>query len=64
MSSKLDTAKHELCQSKKAEQLLVEQQNQMSIELIAEKRDREKATLEMKRCLKVCQFQHAVLFLF
>lgn len=49
--SELNTTKHELAQSKKAEQLLVEQQNQMSIELIAEKREREKVTTEMKRWL-------------
>ena len=48
-NSKLTTAKCQLAQSKKAEQLLVEQQNQMSIELIAEKREREKATMEMRR---------------
>lgn len=49
ISSDLVTARHELAQSKKAEELLVEQQNQMSIELITEKREREKATMEMKR---------------
>lgn len=49
MNSELATAKHDLAQSKKAEQLLVEQQNKMSIELISEKREREKATMEVKR---------------
>lgn len=49
MNNELTTAKRELTQSKKAEQLLVEQQNQMSIELVAEKREREKATMEMRR---------------
>ena len=49
MNNELATAKRELTQSKKAEQLLVEQQNQMSIELVAEKREREKATMEMRR---------------
>ena len=49
MSSELTSTKHELVQSKKAEQLLVEQQSQMSIELINEKREREKVTKEMKR---------------
>ena len=49
ISSELITAKHEVAQSKEAEQSLVEQQNQMSIKLIAEKREREKATMEMKR---------------
>ena len=49
MSSELTTAKHEVVQSKKAEQLLVEQQSQMSIELINEKREREKVTKELKR---------------
>ena len=49
ISSELVTAKHEVAQSKEAEHLLVEQQNQMSIKLMAEKREREKATMEMKR---------------
>ena len=49
MNSELDAAKHELSQSKKTEQSLVEQNNQMSIELIAGKREREKATTELKR---------------
>lgn len=49
MNSELATAKHDLAQSKKAEQLLVEQQNKMSIELISEKREREKAAMEVKR---------------
>ena len=49
MSGELTTAKHEVVQSKKAEQLLVEQQSQMSIELINEKREREKVTKELKR---------------
>lgn len=53
MNNKLNTAKCELAQSKKAEQLLVEQQNQMSIELIAEKREREKATMEMRRWTEI-----------
>ena len=48
-SSELATAKHEVAQSKEAEQSLMEQQNQISIELIAEKKEREKATMEMKR---------------
>ena len=52
MNNELATAKRELTQSKKAEQLLVEQQNQMSIELVAEKREREKATMEMRRWIE------------
>lgn len=49
VSSELVTAKHEVAQSKEAEHLLVEQQHQMSIKLIAEKREREKAIIEAKR---------------
>lgn len=56
MSSQLTITKHELAQSKKAEQSLVEQQNQMSIELIAEKRERDKATVEVKRLQKFVNF--------
>ena len=49
VSNELVTAKHEVAKSKEAEHLLVEQQHQMSIKLIAEKRELEKATMEMKR---------------
>ena len=49
VNNELITAKHELAQSKKAEQSLVEQQNQMSVELISEKRECEKATMEGRR---------------
>ena len=50
MSSQLGAAKHELAQAKKLETSLVEQQNHMSVEMVAEKKERDKSAAELKRC--------------
>ncbi|XP_065892584.1 paramyosin-like isoform X2 [Dysidea avara] len=48
MSSQLGAAKHELAQAKKLETSLVEQQNHMSVEMVAEKKERDKSAAELK----------------
>lgn len=50
MTSQVGAAKYELAQAKKLETSLVEQQNHMSVEMAAEKRQRDISAAELQRC--------------